>query len=511
MDFCVILSTESKISTKKQMLIRKGAREREKQKTKKNREERKMLKQSSVKIQKFGSFLSAMVMPNIGAFIAWGLLAALFIPTGWLPNENLCNLVGPTLTYVMPILIGYTGGYNIYGRRGGVAGVLATMGVVIGADITMLIGGMIMGPLGAICIKKIDKLFEGKVKPGMEMLVDNFSIGIMGAIIMILGYLVVEPVFSGILAVLTAGVNWLVDANLLPFTSIFVQPAQVLFLNNAINHGIMVPIGIEEAAQTGKSLLFLVEANGGTWLGLLLAFAVFGKGLAKKSAPGASLIMCFGGIGEVAFPYALIKPWTILGPMLGNIVSLFILQLFDGGTVAAVSPGSFLALLAMTPKGCYVVNIIAYVAATVVSFAVVAFFLIRDKSVEAGEEVESLQVEERNTNIASVSVKEAAPVVSGKIKKIAFACDAGMGSSVMGVSMLKTKMQKAMLQLELVHTPISEITEDVDVVITNITLEQRVKDTIRKKYNKEVPVLTIENFLDQNRYDEIVKYLKANS
>lgn len=468
----------------------------------------KMLKESSVKIQKFGSFLSAMVMPNIGAFIAWGLLAALFIPTGWMPNEELNKIVGPTLTYAMPLLIGYTGGYSIYGKRGGVAGALATMGVIVGADITMLIGGMIMGPLGAVCIKKFDKMFEGKVKPGMEMLVDNFSIGIIGAIIMVLGYLVVEPVFSAILAVLSAGVDWLVQANLLPFTSIFVQPAQVLFLNNAINHGIMVPIGIEEAARTGKSLLFLVEVNGGTWLGLLLAFSVFGKGLAKKSAPGASVIMCFGGIGEVAFPYALTKPWTILGPMVGNIVSLFILQIFGGGTVAAVSPGSFLALLAMPPKGCYVVNTVAYVAATAVSFAIVAFFLIRDKSVEAGELGEE--------TVASVAGPVKAPAMktaksaANAIKKIAFACDAGMGSSVMGVSILKTKMQKAMLQLELIHTPISEIPEDADLVITNVTLVQRVNDTMKTKYNKEITVLPIENFLDQKRYDEIVEYLKEN-
>ncbi len=477
------------------------------------------MKEWSVKIQKFGSFLSAMVMPNIGAFIAWGLLAALFIDTGWIPNENLNSLVSPTLTYAMPILIGYTGGYNIYGKRGGVAGVLATMGVVVGSDVTMLIGGMVMGPVGAICIKKIDKLFEGKVRPGLEMLVDNFSIGIMGAVIMVVGYLAIGPVFNVILNVLKAGVNWLVNANLLPWTSIFVQPAQVLFLNNAINHGIMVPIGVEEAAETGKSILFLVEANGGTWLGLLLAFSVFGKGLAKKSAPGASIIMCFGGIGEVAFPYALSKPWTVLGPMAGNIVSLYILQLFGGGTVAAVSPGSFLALLAMTPRGCYLVNIAAYVAATAVSFLVVSFFLIRDKSAEEGDISTTSPTEAAGGSAPQSAAGQGAANVTDQqelvpaapIKKIAFACDAGMGSSVMGVSMLKTKMQKAMLTLDLIHTPINEIPADVDVIITNVTLAQRAREAVMEKHGKSVPILTIENFLDQNRYDEIVVYLKKYS
>lgn len=467
------------------------------------------MKGMSVKIQKFGSFLSSMVMPNIGIFIGWGILAALFIDTGWLPNKYLNELVGPTLKYLLPILIGYTGGFNMYGKRGGVAGAMATMGVVIGADITMLIGGMIMGPIGAWCIKKVDKLFEGHIKSGMEMLVNNFSMGIVGALIMVIGYVGVEPVFNVILSALSIGVQWIVDKNLLPFTSIFVQPAQVLFLNNAINHGIMVPVGIEQAAETGKSILFLVEANGGTWLGLLLAFSFFGRGMAKKSAPGASLIMFAGGIGEVAFPYAMIKPWTILGPMVGNIVALFILQIFNGGTVAAVSPGSFFALLAMTPKGCFVVNILAYVVAAIVSFLIVAFFLKHDKSGDDEEENEIPEFTSMN-EINGITTDKTKKTETFTIHKVVFACDAGMGSSVMGVSLLKTKMKKAMLDIDLVHMAINELTDDVDVVITNVTLENRVKETLQK-LNKDVPILTVENFLDNDRYDEIVTYLKEHA
>ncbi len=451
-------------------------------------------KKSVAHIQKFGGALSAMVMPNIGAFIAWGLLAALFIDTGWIPNEYLNQLVAPTLKYLMPILIGYTGGYNIYGRRGGVAGALATMGVVIGADITMLIGGMAMGPLGAVVIRWIDKRFEGKVKPGMEMLVDNFSLGIAGALLMVLGLVIVEPIMSAILAVLTAGVQWLVNANLLPFTSIFVQPAQVLFLNNAINHGIMIPIGIEEAAATGKSILFLVEANGGTWFGLLLAFAVFGKGNAKKSAPGASLIMFFGGIGEVAFPYALSKPITILGPMAGNIVALYILQIFNGGTVAAVSPGSFLALLAMTPKSAYFANILAYFAATAVAFLVTAFFLRRDKTPETVETAD--RPGEKKAAALDVNV-------NGTVNKVAFACDAGMGSSVMGVSILSKKLRKAGVDVEICHTPINEIPKDADLIITNQTLAERAAKVAPNK-----PILTLTNFMNEEEYDQITETIR---
>ncbi len=280
------------------------------------------------KVQKMGGFLSGMVMPNIAAFIAWGILTALFIPTGYFPNEQLNELVAPTLTYILPMLIAYTGGYNIYGRRGGVAGVIATVGVVVGSDVTMLVGGMIMGPFGAWLIKKIDKLFEGHVKPGLEMLVDNFSLGIAGAIVMVAGYIVVTPVFNFIQGILTNCVNFIVDHGLLPLSPAFIVPGQVLFLNNAINHGILTPLATQQALETGKSILYLVEANCGNWAGLILAFAVFGKGMAKKSAPGASIIMIIGGIGEVVFPYALMKPITLLGPILGNMAALAFLTVF---------------------------------------------------------------------------------------------------------------------------------------------------------------------------------------
>lgn len=461
-----------------------------------------------VKVQKMGGFLSAMVMPNIGVFIAWGLLAAFFIPTGWTPNEQLNELVGPILQYLMPILIGYVGGYNVYGKRGGAIGALSTMGVVIGADITMLIGGMIMGPLGAIIIKKVDGLFKGHVKPGLEMLVDNFSLGIVGFFIAIAGFLVVEPIFGVVLTILSNGVAWLTARNLIPLTSIFVQPAQVLFLNNAINHGIMIPIGLNQVAETGKSLLFLVEANGGTWTGLLIAFSLFGKGIAKKSAPASTLIMFLGGIGEVAFPYAMIKPITILGPMLGNMAALLVAQLFGGGTVGAVSPGSFLALLMMTPRGTFVVNIACYIIATAVSFAVTAFFLKMDKTSEEAPEIE-LAAETSSTDINSATqavVAETPIKATKKIEKVIIACDAGMGSSAMGASMLRNKAKKAMLSdVTVQNVSVDNIPDEVDLIITSENLVERVKSLYP---NKEVPILTIKNFLDNGEYERFIQFIK---
>lgn len=465
------------------------------------------MEELKVQIQKIGAFLSGMVMPNIGAFIAWGILTALFIPAGWFPNETMNKLVSPTLTYLMPILLGYTGGKMVYDKRGGVTGALATMGVVIGADITMLIGGMVMGPLGAWVMKKVDKCFEGRVKPGLEMLVDNFSMGIVGALLMAFGFIAVEPVFNAVLTVLSAGVNWLVAKNLLPLTAIFVQPAQVLFLNNAINHGIMIPLGVEQAAKAGKSILFLVEANGGVWTGVALGFAIWGKGMAKKSAPAATIIMGVGGIAEVTFPYVLSKPKTIIAPILGNMAGLFTLTALHGGTVAAVSPGSFFALLAMTPKGSFVANIAGYVVALVVTALLVGIILKFDKT----EDMDELpEVNKPNFGKTTGNAKENIKSVSGKIEKLFFACDAGMGSSVMGVSLMKKKVEEAGLGVTVEHISVKNLTDEPDMIVTTNALKARVEDTI-SKYDKQIPVFGVDNLLDEGNYDELISMLKENN
>ena len=470
-----------------------------------------MANEIKAKVQKMGGFLSGMVMPNIGALIAWGIVTALFLETGYFPNEKLAELITPTFTYLIPILFGYTGGYNVYGRRGAVAGTVATIGVVVGADVTMMIGGMIMGPLGAWIIKQVDKVLDGHVKPGMEMLVDNFSMGIVGAIMMIAGYAIVTPIFAGITNILTVGVNFMISHNILPFTEVFVVPGQVLFLNNAINHGIFTPLAIEQASETGKSILYLVEANGGMWAGLVLAFAVFGKGMAKKSAPGAAIIQIIGGIGEVSFPYALIKPVTILGPILGGIAALFWFQIMDGGAVAAVSPGSLIALIIMSPKGKVLVNVGGYAIATVVSFVVVAFFLKRDKTPDEEEqEVQGIDMSQFvESHSAPGEEKEqtapsAANVEKRKIKKIAFACDAGMGSSAMGASMLKTQLNKAGLYLDVSHVSIHQIPEDIDVVVTNTNLLEAAK----KEAPAGIPIIEIKEFLNADEHKAIVQQIK---
>jgi PTS system mannitol-specific IIC component len=446
-------------------------------------------------IQKFGRFLSGMVMPNIGAFIAWGLITALFITTGWLPNENLSTLVGPMIVYLLPLLIGYTGGKMVYGQRGGVLGAIATMGAVVGTDIPMFIGGMIMGPLGGYLIKKFDEAVDGKIPTGFEMLVSNFSAGIIGTLITLLAYLGIGPVVAQISNTLGAGVGAFVDANLLPLASVFIEPAKVLFLNNAINHGVLSPLGIAEQAEVGKSIFFLLETNPGPGLGILLAYWVFSKGMIKQSAPGAIIIHFLGGIHEIYFPYILMQPSLILAAIAGGASGVFTFVLLGAGLVAVPSPGSIFALAAMAPKGGLLPVLAGVIVSAGVSF-LVASLLINKK--EANDE----SFESAKQNMVDLKGKKSS-VVKTKVKKIIVACDAGMGSSAMGAGKLRNKVKKAGLDIEVTNMAINDLPNDVDIVITHNKLTDRAKSAAPNAQH-----ISIDDFIMTPVYDQLVADLK---
>jgi PTS system mannitol-specific IIC component len=319
-------------------------------------------------VQRFGGNLAAMVMPNIGAFIAWGLITALFIPTGWIPNEDLATLVGPIILTLLPVLIGYTGGRLVHGQRGAVAGAVATMGVVVGVDIPMFLGAMIIGPLSALVLKRFDGLVEGRIKQGFEMLVANFSLGILSGAMAVVGYLAIGPVVEWLTTALGNGVEVLVDNRLLPIASVVIEPAKVLFLNNAINHGVLSPIGVAEAKDVGQSILFMLETNPGPGLGILLAFWVAGPRVVRPTVPGAAIIHFLGGIHEIYFPYVLMKPQMIVAAIAGGAAGVLTFLVTGAGLVATPSPGSIFAYMAVTPRGGHLAVLLGILIATGVSF-----------------------------------------------------------------------------------------------------------------------------------------------
>lgn len=459
-------------------------------------------------VQRFGKFLSSMVMPNIGAFIAWGFITALFIEKGWLPNAQLATLNGPMLNYLLPVLIAFQGGKLIGGDRGGVIGAIATIGVIVGApDYPMLMGAMVMGPLAGFVIKKFDQAMDGRMPAGFEMLINNFSIGILGMLLAILGYYAIGPFMSAVLIVLKGGVEVLVNHNLLPLAAIFIEPAKVLFLNNAINHGIFTPIGIEQAAEAGKSIMYMLEANPGPGLGLLLAYWAFSKDKATKdSAPGAIIIHFLGGIHEIYFPYILMNPLVIVGPIAGNICAILFYSITKAGLVGPSAPGSIIAFMSMSPKSSIVITAIGVLIAAAVSFLVSSPIvkMAGSKSLEdAQKKTSDMKAASKGTK---AEVLSGADVKTENIKKIVFACDAGMGSSAMGATKFRNRIKPLNLGITVTNTSVDNVPADADVVVCQYILQDRAV-----KSAPQARLVTIGNFLQDPNLDAFYEELAAGT
>ncbi len=542
-------------------------------------------KKAQIHVQRFGTFLSGMIMPNIAAFIAWGFITMLFIPSGflgpnspfgwhWYPVSDILGsggdaaqigwdgamlalaegdngnffayvgLVGPMIVYLLPLLIANTAGRMVYGERGGVVATIAVMGVIVGTDIPMFLGAMIMGPFAGLATKWMDRIWDGKIKPGFEMLVNNFSAGILGMILAIVGFFVFGPVMLGISAFLGLIVGWLVDYNLLPFLSVIVEPAKVLFLNNAINHGVFTPLGIEQAAEAGKSILFLIEANPGPGVGLLLAFTFFGVGAAKASAPGAIIIQFFGGIHEIYFPYALSKPITLLALIAGGATGVTTNMLLGGGLAFPAAPGSIIAVTfaGIGPGvGNLMVVYLSVILAAAVTFILTAIMLRatrkRDLLAEGDKFSSAIDQTEANKGKSSAAldalrvsdgkdreaVREAEEAVDKleteaetggqltggtvtirKVSSIVFACDAGMGSSAMGASVLRNKIKKTGIEdVTVVNKAVANLDGSEDLIIT----QNQLTDRARQKHPDAIHV-SVDNFMNSPKYDEVVELVR---
>ena len=458
-------------------------------------------------MQKFGRFLSGMVMPNIGAFIAWGFLTALFIPTGWMPNEYLAQVGGPMSKWLIPLLIGYSGGTAIYGHRGGVMAAIATSGIIAGSDIPMFLGAMIMGPLGGYIIKKFDDAIRDSIPGGFEMLVNNFSLGILGGILAMIAYAVVGPVVGGANDILRSGVEGIVAMGLLPLASIIIEPAKVLFLNNALNHGVLSPLGIQQAQEYGKSMFFLLEANPGPGFGILLAYWLFGKGMAKSSSPGAMIIHVLGGIHEIYFPYILMKPTLIVAAIAGGMSGVFTLGLLGGGLIAPSSPGSIFAIIAMTPNGSALfANLSAFAVATAVSCAVASVFIKMSKDVEE-DSLESARESMADMKNRGKDLPTEKKVAGKDLKVIVYACDAGMGSSALGAAALRKKLKKdGYTDISVTNCAIGAIPAEAQLVISHEKLAERaLADSPQAEH------IWVRDFTQNNVYEIVTARLKEAS
>lgn len=502
----------------------------------------------SRKIQAFGSFLSSMIMPNIGAFIAWGFIAAIFIDNGWFPNKQLSQLAGPMITYLIPLLIAFSGGRLIHGLRGGIIAATSTMGVIVALpDTPMLLGAMIMGPLVGWLMKKTDEIIQPRTPQGFEMLFNNFSAGILGFIMTILSFELLAPLMKFIMHILSVAVEFLVHLHLLPIVSIIVEPAKIVFLNNAINHGVFTPLGADQVTHAGQSILFTIESNPGPGLGILLAYMLFGKGTAKATSYGAGIIHFLGGIHEIYFPYVLMRPLLFLAVILGGMTGVATYQATGFGFKSPASPGSFIVYCLNAPRGEFLHMLLGVVLATLVSFIVAALIMKFTKEPKQDLEAATAQMESTKGKKSNVSSKLTGETTGSgtantttqssnqedktesiesseeqlldnyntedvnahdysKINQVIFACDAGMGSSAMGASMLRNKFKKAGLtDINVTNTAINQLPSDAQLVITQKTLTDRaIKQTPNAIH------ISVDNFLNSPRYEELLNSLKKD-
>ena len=458
-------------------------------------------------VQRFGKFLSAMIMPNIGALIAFGFLAAFFNPSGWLPHKGFATIFSAILVYLIPILIASTGGKLVGGERGSIVAAIAVVGAIMSdPGTTMLMAAMILGPLSGFCIKQFDKAIEGRMPAGFEMLINNFSAGIIGMFLAMFGYIAVGPFMNLILSILTAGVNVLVANKILPLIAVFIEPAKVLFLNNAINQGIFTPIATAQAAETGKSIMYMLEANPGPGLGVLLAYMFFCKDeKTKQSAPGAVIIHLLGGIHEIYFPYILMNPLVIVAPIVGNMVAIFWFNLTGAGLVGPASPGSIIAFLMMASKDSIFSIIVGVILATAVSFAIASVIIRMSK----GKSLEEAQEDMANRKAEAKGIQtaqSAADVKTEGVKKIVFACDAGMGSSAMGATKFRNRVKAQRPDLTVINTSVDNIPSDCDIAVVQVTLVARAE-----KSAPQAQIITINNFLADPALDTLYAQLTTQA
>lgn len=456
-------------------------------------------------VQRFGKFLSAMIMPNIGALIAFGFLAAFFNGSGWIPHEGFATIFSAILVYLIPILIASTGGKLIGGERGGIVAAIAVVGAIMSdPDTTMLMAAMMIGPLSGLCMKQFDKAMEGHMPAGFEMLINNFSVGIIGMLLSMISYLIIGPFMNLILAILTAGVNILVQYGMLPLIAIFVEPAKVLFLNNAINHGIFTPIATAQAAETGKSIMYMIEANPGPGLGVLLAYMFFCEDKkTKQSAPGAVIIHLLGGIHEIYFPYILMNPVIIIAPIVGNIAAIFWYNLTNSGLVGPASPGSIIAYLMMAPRDSIFSVLVGVLIAAAISFGIASVIIrmSKGKSLEEAQE----EVADRKAQAKGLHVETAGITKAEGVKKIVFACDAGMGSSAMGATKFRNRIKSFRPDLTVINTSVDNIPSDCDIAVVQITLAERAKKSV-----PQAQLVTLHNFLADPALDALFEQLTQN-
>jgi PTS system mannitol-specific IIC component len=433
------------------------------------------------KTRRVGHYLSGMIMPNVSVFITWGIITTLIQYLRGPLQSSFLEMDRLMIQFLFPVLIAYTGGRLIENRAGVVAAV-AVIGMLTESEDPQILGAMVIGPLIGWIVFLFDKYVLPKVEPGYEMLVRNFSAGILGMLFGYLSLVFIGPIIAGITNQIGFFVGWLIQRNLLLFTNLFIEPLKVLFLNNTLNHGILTPLGIEQAGDAGTSILFLIETNPGPGLGVLLAFILFSRKELKATASGAFMIHLFGGIHEIYFPFVLLNPLLFAAVILGGMSGTLVFEMFQVGLKVPASPGSIVVILANAPQEMLLGVASGIAGSTLVSFIIAALVIRKDQTKK--------EISEKVTKVT-------------EIRTILFACDAGMGSSAMGASLMRQQLQASGISIPVDYTSIYRVNDDPHLLL----ITQNELKHLAEIQAPHAQLVTIGNFLDQEEYTKVITML----
>lgn len=465
-------------------------------------------------LHRFGKFYTKVIINFIGIFIFVGILSVVFGDYGWLPNKDIYAISQFVYKVVIPLMIAYAAGNQAghcgecvgseHLQAGGAIAVMAVSGMILADGETGILGAMILGPLSGMLWKHVLQPSVKKVKTGLEMLVRNVVAAFAGSIMTLLAFYLIAPAIAVCADMLLLGVNYLIGHKLIWLVSFVIEPAKVLFLNNSINHGILIPIGMQQAEHMGESILFLLEANPGPGLGILTA--LYWEKKEKRKEYAASMFVEFvGGIHEIYFPEVISNMWLLLALISGGAAGNLCFLVLHGATTGVVSPGSIFAVLLVCAQN-RVLGVLVGIFVSAAVSATVAILILKwqKKRFKISEKSASPETGSRSETELVVQSESEDKVEKKMMQKVGFICNAGVGSSAMGAALFRKKLREMnLIEVEVEAYAADQIPEDLDAVVCQKDLKEMLLPEL-----KAVKVYTVESLLNQSEYMAIIEEMQ---
>lgn len=446
-------------------------------------------------------FYSSIIAANLPLFIMLGFISLAFSNSGLFPNEKMALVSQSCYSYLLPTILAYYAGKKIGGDSGAFTGAVCGLSISIFSAYTSFIASIFMGTLCGVLCRFLKEKIKFDKFTGFEMISKNIFFGAVGVITVSLTYFVFAPIFSYIDLFFANLIEYLTDVKTLPITTSIIETLKVFSLNNSINHGFLIPAGVENTANFGKSVFFLLETNPGPGLGILLALYILNKDRRKYFA-SCMTVQAIGGIHEIYFPIILSNLKLLIALILGAMSGNLVFYLLHVGARGAISPGSIITIFLMCSPSDWLAILLGIATSAVVSC--ISACLILEFDAHKSKEIES----DDNTSERIETTSE--PLFNlpdfGYVEDIVFVCDAGIGSSVMAASMFKKILiENGLGGISVSSSPVDEITEDADLLIC-----QKIISTKARDYNEYATIIEVENFMDSNMYKAIIEKIKNN-